>query len=216
MNFSIALVARFLGRGLSGLLFALMFASTAFAQVNKCVGSDGKISYSEVSCASMQQGRQILGRDATASNLERDALSRQQHRESLNRTMQQQRDAINGHSSPPFRRAADEKDDERVVAKDVEGCETYSSAKGCIGGERSRNPMWSPNKGYFGGGGPADQRRASEEARRAASRPGRMNCDKAGCWGSENGVRYNNAAGGNLIGTNGQFCVRAGNSFSCN
>jgi hypothetical protein len=194
----------------------LVCSTGAFAQVNKCVDGKGGISYSETPCESLQQGKQILGRDATASDPERDAFSRQQHRESLNRTMQQQRDMIDGYPPPLPQRSSVEKIDKPVVERDVEGCETYSSTKGCIGGERSRNPNWSPSKGYFGGGGPADQRRANEEARRAASSPGQMNCDRAGCWGSQNGVRYNRAAGGNLIGTNGQFCIRAGNTFSCN
>lgn len=44
-----------------------------------------------------------------------------------------------------------------------------------------------------------------------------VNCDTAGCWGAQNGVRYNFGAGGNLHGTDGSFCVRgAGNTFSCN
>ena len=44
-----------------------------------------------------------------------------------------------------------------------------------------------------------------------------VNCDTAGCWGSQNGVRYNFGAGGNLHGTDGSFCTRsASNTFSCN
>ena len=205
-----------LGKQLSALLVLLSCATATLAQVNKCVDSKGKISYSEISCASTKQGGQLLGREATAANPERDAYSRQLHRESLNRTMQQQRDAIDGYPARPPRRASVEQDDDQVTARDTEGCETYSPAKGCIGGERARNPNWSPRKGYFGGGGPADQRRALEEVPRAASAPGYMNCNASGCWGSQNGVRYNKVANGNLVGTNGQFCVRAGNSFNCN
>lgn len=99
---------------------------------------------------------------------------------------------------------------------DAEVCEAYSPRKGCYGGERAKNPNWSPRKGYFGGGGPADQRREEEERHRAAAGPGQMvNCDRVGCWRTANGVRYNRAAGGNLTGANGQFCVRAGNTFNC-
>jgi len=48
--------------------------------------------------------------------------------------------------------------------------------------------------------------------------PGQLvNCDAAGCWGAQNGVRYNLVAGGNLQGTDGSFCTRgAGNTFHCN
>ncbi|MCY1245543.1 hypothetical protein D9M72_587030 [compost metagenome] len=104
------------------------------------------------------------------------------------------------------------------VSADSEQCETYGTRKGCYGGERARNPKWSPTRGYHGSGGPADQQYEAERRARAASAPGQMvNCDAAGCWGSQNGVRYNRVAGGNLAGTNGSFCTRgAGNTFSCN
>ncbi|MBY4593873.1 hypothetical protein, partial [Rhizobium redzepovicii] len=101
--------------------------------------------------------------------------------------------------------------------QDGEPCDTYSNRKGCYGGARSSNPKWSPTRGYHGSGGPADRQYEQEQLQRAASAPGQMvNCDRAGCWGSQNGVRYNKAAGGNLQGTNGSFCTRAGNTFNCN
>lgn len=57
-----------------------------------------------------------------------------------------------------------------------------------------------------------------EPAPPARRGPGQLvNCDRAGCWGSQNGIRYNFGAGGNLHGTDGSFCARgAGNTFSCN
>lgn len=61
----------------------------------------------------------------------------------------------------------------------------------------------------------ADRRRNERQPRIG---PGQLvNCDAAGCWGSQNGVRYNRDAGGNLAGTDGSFCARgAGNTFNCN
>lgn len=44
-----------------------------------------------------------------------------------------------------------------------------------------------------------------------------VNCDAAGCWGAQNGVRYNLVAGGNLQGTDGSFGARgAGSTYNCN
>ncbi|AVQ81686.1 hypothetical protein C4F17_12405 [Variovorax sp. PMC12] len=66
------------------------------------------------------------------------------------------------------------------------------------------------------GAAPAAQR--YEPAQPVHRGPGQfVNCDQAGCWGAQNGVRYNFVAGGNLQGTDGTFCARgAGNTFSCN
>lgn len=65
---------------------------------------------------------------------------------------------------------------------------------------------------------PAQQQQYYQPAPPARRGPGQLvNCDTAGCWGAQNGVRYNYGAGGNLHGTDGSFCARgAGNTFSCN
>ena len=66
------------------------------------------------------------------------------------------------------------------------------------------------------GAAPAAQR--YEPAQPVRRGPGQfVNCDQAGCWGAQNGVRYSFVAGGNLQGTDGSFCARgAGNTYSCN
>ena len=66
------------------------------------------------------------------------------------------------------------------------------------------------------GAAPAAQR--YEPAQPVRRGPGQfVNCDQAGCWGAQNGVRYSYVAGGNLQGADGSFCARgAGNTFSCN
>jgi hypothetical protein len=205
------------------LAFAVLLASAggACAQVNKCTDASGKVSYSEQACTGTQRGGQVLGIEATRMDPARDRISAQLHRESLNRTMQGQREMIDG----PPRQASAETDDEAPApqsarpaaiaeADPTASCDTYSTRAGCIGGRRETNSTWSPREGYYGvdhpGGPPA--------AAPLAAGPGSLvNCDQAGCWGSANGVRYNRAAGGNLIGTNGSFCTRgAGNNFSCN
>lgn len=65
---------------------------------------------------------------------------------------------------------------------------------------------------------PAAAQQQYQPALPARTGPGQfVNCDAAGCWGAQNGVRYNFGAGGNLHGTDGSFCTRgAGNTFSCN
>ena len=168
----------------------------------------------------MQRGGQVLGREATRMDPERERYNAQLHRESLNRTMQGQRELIDG----PPRQASTETDDEAPAPRSTRpaavaevdptaSCDTYSTRAGCIGGSRATNSTWSPRKGYYGGDHPG-----GPPAAPAAVGPGSLvNCDTAGCWGSANGVRYNRAAGGNLVGTNGAFCTRgAGNNFSCN
>jgi hypothetical protein len=201
-----------------------LFALGASAQVHKCVDAKGKISYSETPCGAAERGGQVLGKDATALRSEEEQLYQaQRNRDSLSRTLQQQQEMIHGAPPPadedvvpaPVRRAGVAR--QPLPAVETEPCETYSTRQGCIGGARASNPNWSPRKGYYGGGGPADQAREQQERQRANAPPGQMvNCDTAGCWGSANGVRYNRVAGGNLSGANGSFCTRAGNTFNCN
>lgn len=42
-----------------------------------------------------------------------------------------------------------------------------------------------------------------------------VNCDQAGCWDTQ-GKRYNNAAGGVFISSDGRTCIRAGPNLNCN
>lgn len=79
------------------------------------------------------------------------------------------------------------------------------------------NRAWQEMQAACGAGpAPAQPQYAPDPPARRA--PGQLvNCDAAGCWGAQNGVRYNLVAGGNLQGTDGSFCARgAGNTFSCN
>lgn len=60
------------------------------------------------------------------------------------------------------------------------------------------------------------EQRSSQRQRQAAAQSSQLvNCDKAGCW-STDGQRYNNAAGGNFIRSDGVFCVRNGPVVTCN
>lgn len=74
---------------------------------------------------------------------------------------------------------------------------------------------WQEMQAACGTAPAAQQYQPAPLARRG---PGQfVNCDQAGCWGAQNGTRYNFVAGGNLQGTDGSFCTRgAGNTFSCN
>lgn len=91
--------------------------------------------------------------------------------------------------------------------------------------EVSRNSMrpdqgmvdsaWREMQAACGSAPAAQQYEPAQPVRRG---PGQfVNCDQAGCWGAQNGTRYNFVAGGNLQGTDGSFCTRgAGNTFNCN
>lgn len=209
-----------------GLLLACVSAG---AQVHRCIDAAGKASYSDTACpTSATRADQVLGRGATVSrpdpyaaerNLESIERARAIQQGTVESAVEQSRGSdgavhLGSRTAAPSPAAA-------AARPDVEGCETYSTRKGCMGGERVRNPNWSPNEGYYGGGGPADQRReaqkqAAAQARAVARPTSFMNCDKAGCW-SNTGSRYNFGAGGNLNGPSGRVCTRGvGNNFHCN
>lgn len=205
-----------------GLLLACVSAG---AQVHRCIDAAGKASYSDTACpTSATRADQVLGRGATVSRP--DPYAAERNLESIERARAIQQGTVDSavdqsrgsdgaaHFGAHAGAAAPAAP---ATRPDVEGCETYSTRKGCMGGERNRNPNWSPTKGYYGGGGPADQRREAAEQSRVAARPTSFtNCDKAGCW-SNTGTRYSFSAGGNLAGPNGSFCTRAaGNNFHCN
>lgn len=203
----------------------LLACAAAGAQVHRCLDATGKASYSDTACpTSATRADQVLGRGATVSRP--DPYAAERNLESIERARAIQQGTVDsavGQSREPdgpVHLGARAATPAPAARPDVEGCETYSTRKGCMGGERSRNPNWSPSKGYYGGGGPADQRREAQEQAtaqaRAAARPTSfLNCDKAGCW-SNTGSRYNFGAGGNLNGPNGRVCTRAaGNNFHC-
>lgn len=208
----------------------LVIASGASAQVNKCVDTKGKTVYSEQPCAADQRGGQLLGRQATEKNAEMDAYSAQSHRESLSRTLRQQRDAIDG---PPRAREAEreyESDQEPVAEAERStaansnptSCDTWTPRKGCIGGSRATNPTWSPRKGYTGGSSAEDRQRderdrlAAEQAARKAQPTSMTNCNAGGCWDNA-GNRYNRTGDGSrFVRSDGKFCTTNGNFVNCN
>lgn len=209
-----------------------LVSTTVTGQVHKCVDSSGRISYSQIPCQGAQRGGQVLGREATEMRNEPDGYRHQLQMESLNRTHQQQRELIDGPAPPPqpaTSRAASQGDEPPTVgeAEETEKCETYSLHKGCIGGERSRNPNWSARKGYFGSGGPADRKREQQEAAAEAARaeatrkqslhPPRVSkCNDRGCWDNA-GNRYNRIRDDNeFFSTNGKFCRIVGQNMTCN
>lgn len=205
----------------------------ADAQVHKCIDAAGKISYSQQPCMASQRGGQVLGDGATMRRTEEEeAYQAQRNRASLARTLQQQHEMIEGpvqERQPAIERrraveAPSEEPHQEAIA-DREGCETYSTRKGCMGGDRARNPNWSARRGYYGGGGPADQRheveaeRARQDAAAAASRaPGRLsNCTASGCSDGA-GNRYNRTGDGSKFWrSDGKFCTSSGSSWvTCN
>ncbi|MGJ7523650.1 DUF4124 domain-containing protein [Variovorax sp. LT1P1] len=208
-------------------LIAFLAVSGANAQVHRCIDAGGKATYSDVPCSSAsKRAERVLGREATDAT--DDPYAAQRTMESIQRARELQQGTVNsvvqrsqGSGGAVSMDAPQTAPRPRPSQNDAEGCETISTRQGCVGGERARNPNWSPRKGYYGGGGPADQRAeaqkaAAAQARAAAQPTSFTNCDKTGCWGNHGG-RYNFVAGGNLAGPNGSFCTRAaGGTFSCN
>lgn len=178
--------------------FLLLAASAGHAQVHKCVDAAGKVSYSETPCgASAKQSQQMMGRQATSTY---DPYAAQRTMESYERATAISRSINDGAAAQQ---------------PDVGGGIIDNSPSG-PGGTNRKFDAANAQRARLA----AEQARRIEEereARRASSPVQLVNCDPMGCWGANNGVRYNFVAGGNLQGTNGQFCARgAGNNFSCN
>jgi len=207
----------------AAMLAAMVLVLPAGAQVHKCVDAAGKVSFSDAPCpASAKQSQRVMGEEATSTydpyahertmqSYERDSAINRAYAPQLNSGGNAAAMDAGRTGSGPGPRSA-------FAPQYEDQPQTENSRRGPIGGSREGNPNWSPRRGYYGGGGPADQRYEADQAARRVSAPGQMvNCDSAGCWGANNGVRYNSAGGGNLIGTNGSFCTNAGGGmFHCN
>lgn len=210
-------------------VWLLVLGIEGAAQVHKCTDSSGKSTFSDTPCpTSAKQSQQVLGASATISP--NDPLASQRTRMSIERaaeinrstsefSIEQSQSTARG-SEIDAGRTRNEGPRSAFAPDQYDAPETVTPRNGPIGGSRASNPNWSPRRGYYGGGGPADQRYEAEQAARQRQRvaPGQMvNCDRAGCWGANNGVRYNFAAGGNMNGSDGSFCTRTGpNGFNCN
>lgn len=216
-------------RILGCIAFAVISTSAA-AQVHRCIDSSGKATYSDVPCPSAaKRAERVLGREATEST--DDPYAAQRTMESIQRARELQQGTVNsavqqsqgsgGAVSMVSPRAATRP---RPDPAEAEGCETISNRQGCIGGERARNPNWSPRRGYYGGGGPADQKyEADRERREAAAAQAQRNtpvtltnCNAGGCWDTS-GNRYNRTGNGQtFVRGDGKFCRAQGNTISCN
>lgn len=181
------------------LLAAMLLASVpAAAQVHKCVDAAGKVSYTETPCtAAAKQSQQMMGREATSTY---DPYAAQRTMESYDRATAISRSINDG---PPG------------LNPDNGGgiIDNGPNGPGGINRRREAETLQRAQQQIDA----SRRQAATQEATRTAG-PGQLvNCDQAGCWGASNGVRYNFVAGGNLQGTNGQFCARgAGNTYSCN
>jgi hypothetical protein len=185
----------------------LATAGGACAQVNKCTDASGKVSYSEQACTDAQRGGQVLGREATRMDPERDRYNAQLHRESLNRTMQGQRELIDG--PPPSA------EDEARYEAPRPAPAPYNPNK-LIDEQSERNMAKRMAELEGGRRQRADQQQEQQQQRRQRQGPTSFSgCDTAGCWGN-NGVHYSRVAGGNMAGSDGSFCSTAnGQNFSC-
>lgn len=213
------------------LLVGLLAVGGASAQVHRCIDAAGKAAYSDTPCAtSAKRAEQVLGREATESRF--DPYAGQRNLQSIERARAIQQGTVDrsieqaqGPAAATMLGAPNRAAAAPVRSAEVEGCETRTGRGDCIGGERRQNPNWSPRRGYFGGGGPADQRYEADRARRAAAseqaesdRPATLtNCNAGGCW-DDSGNRYNRTGDGSrLVGPTGQVCrEKAGGHVSCN
>lgn len=183
----------------------LLTAGGAGAQVNKCTDAQGKVSYSGQACTGTQRGSQMLSRDATRMDPERDRISAEQHRESLARTMQGQRELMAGPPPSP--------EDEARYEAPRQAPPPYNPNK--LIDEQSERNMAKRMAELEGGRRQRADQQQEQQQRRRQGPTSFSGCNTAGCWGN-NGVHYSRVAGGNMAGSDGSFCSTAnGQNFSC-
>lgn len=213
-------------RTIAILLLSVTAAMPAMAQVHRCLQPNGRTTFSDAPCpANAVKAERLMGRDATTSEWVPDGYRRQEQIDSANRAAAIKRAHVHGDAPPQW-----EQGDGRggaVILGDPGGGQGQASREQFYRDAQRRTSM---------GRLPAEQRARAEDFERSrgargyqpapgsqddvsrpASRPpGVMtNCDSAGCWDS-NGMRYNNAAGGNFTRSDGKFCTRAGTNVICN
>jgi hypothetical protein len=213
----------------------LLVALPVAAQVHKCIDAVGKTAFSDTPCPSnAKSAARILDSSATERRPEEEATAAERNMRSIedaSRILQEPTsDAQIGAPAAmvaPRQRATQQIGSAQSspdVHPDDLACDTVSPRKGCVGGARQANPNWSPRRGYFGGGGPADQRYQQEQerareaaARAAAAGPERVSrCDGGGCWDTS-GNRYSRTGDGqHFRRSDGALCRANGNTFNCN
>ncbi|PNG49165.1 hypothetical protein WDL1P2_00438 (plasmid) [Variovorax sp. WDL1] len=209
----------------------LVAASSASAQVHRCIEASGRVAYSDQPCGTTaKSSEQVLGSDATAPRYdpyarERNMTSIYRARANLEgsvdtvtRQSQGEGDAAIMSAPEPRQRSAER----QGADPNPESCDTYSTRKGCMGGARANNPNWSARRGYYGAGGSADrayeeeQARARQAAARAPAPAVATNCNAGGCWDGA-GNRYNRTgAGDKFWRSDGKLCRARGNTITCN
>ena len=209
----------------------LLCVAPSWAQVYKCTDATGKTGFSDTPCSTAAaQSSTVMGAGATERDPEAEAFAAERNLASIQRSraalagsvdiVTRQSQVPAGAGGPVVMDAPPIQQTRSMLNSPTAGdeCQTYSTRKGCIGGSREANPNWSARRGYYGGGGPADQEYEREQAALRARQPGQMvNCDRAGCYGANNGVRYNFTGGKTMMGTNGSACTMVGgNMVSCN
>lgn len=208
----------------------LLLCSASHAQVHRCINDAGRATFSDTPCpASSKQAAQILGRDATAQS--DDPGAAQRTLQSIERARRLQQGTVDsaiqqsqGPANVALTRPSQPTPSQGSSAEGPEACETFHGGKGCIGGARDKNPMWSPQRGYYGNGGAADQKYEREQAERervaAQLREERINrlnnCNASGCW-DEKGRRYNRTGDGTaFVRADGKTCRQVGANVNCN
>lgn len=214
--------------------FAMVLALAAgasHAQVHKCVDAAGKVSYSETPCgAAAKQSQQMMGREATSTYdpyAHQRTMQSYQRDSAINRAYAPQLDARGdaGGGIVDASRTGGTQPRSASAPQYDDQSQTQSTRKGPIGGSRDVNPNWSPRRGYYGGGGPADQKYEAEQegnqrlpGRGAAFPKTLSRCDGSYCYDTTGGSYLRNGDG-TLLKSGGGVCRQTPGlpgQFTCN
>ncbi|MEJ8837762.1 DUF4124 domain-containing protein [Ramlibacter sp. AN1133] len=198
----------------------LVAAHTAHAQVFKCAGPDGKITYSQAPCAGA--GQLLDARKPSA--VPPGELTQRREVERARRGQAAENEPTPDRGSVQEQRPSclDDREVRNVEAaassilldaldREVHG-EQVRRARSC-------RPLMTAAEMQMRKEELRAQRRASRAPAPAAPTQGAAgpvfsSCDGGGCWGWD-GSRYTDSAGGNFTRQDGAFCVRSGDALSC-
>lgn len=243
-------------KSITGMLLLLVLTGAAQAQLRKCTGPDGRVTYSDVRCSTGAAESNVR---ANANTLDNSGARRQARQEERQRDQEPSQPAPSGATASTSCPSEQEIRNLETSANSI----TYNDkkkerdflqteirrARACAkeGGNYTKDDWARIKEGQDSQGNITAKSRqtgrdladgvhssassdreqermrtdklieAERESReRARSAQAQItSCDKAGCWDT-NGARYNRAAGGNFVRSDGEFCRRVGPALQCN
>lgn len=177
----------------------------AYAQLYKCVGPNGEITFTKHGCNTASQTQKI--EVGTVNSQDSSAARRNINEYQQKRSMQRQapRVTVVGDTSEAERRQrelcrAATTPHKGAQNRQLTAAQRATAAAACGGRSGISNYDYSGDTGGYG----------------ASPAPSHMtNCDGAGCWDNQ-GNRYNKGAGSTYFRNDGRVCQHVGGMMQCN